>query len=125
NEGGEGRMTLTQSRPSDLITVRLALLKPFAATSTAEFACKREGNRTVVTWSMAGNVNFMAKIVHLFMDMDRMIGDKFEQGLARLKSITEAGQSRQGVRDERDTGTGRYTQGRVPPDIGRKACPVG
>src|SRR6058998_3345723 len=93
NEVGEGRMTLTESRPSDLIRIRLEFLKPFAATSTAEFAFKPEGNRTVVTWSMAGNVNFVAKIVHLFMDMDRMIGDKFEQGLARLKSITEAGQS--------------------------------
>src|SRR5213592_5150938 len=93
NEVGEGRMTITESRPSDLIRIRLEFLKPFAATSTAEFAFKPEGNRTVVTWSMAGNVNFMAKIVHLFMDMDRMIGDKFEQGLARLKSITEAGQS--------------------------------
>src|SRR5216117_3366127 len=77
NEVGEGRMTLTESRPSDLIRIRLEFLKPFAATSTAEFAFKPEGNRTVVTWSMAGNVNFMAKIVHLFMDMDRMIGDKF------------------------------------------------
>ena len=93
NEVGEGRMTLTESRPSDLIRINLEFLKPFAATSTAEFAFKPEGNRTVVTWSMAGNVNFMAKIVHLFMDMDRMIGDKFEQGLARLKSITETGQS--------------------------------
>src|SRR5881296_1841245 len=93
SEVGEGRMTLTESRPRDLVRIRLEFLKPFATTSTAEFAFKPEGNRTVVTWSMAGNVNFMAKIVHLFMDMDRMIGDKFEQGLARLKSITEAGQS--------------------------------
>src|SRR5438105_6945324 len=93
NEVGEGRMTITESRPSDLIRIKLEFLKPFAATNTAEFTFKPEGNRTVVTWSMAGNVNFMAKIVHLFMDMDGMIGDKFEQGLARLKSITEAGQS--------------------------------
>src|SRR5216117_1442253 len=90
---GEGRMTLTESRPSELIRINLEFLKPFAATSTAEFTFRPEGNQTIVTWSMAGNVNFMAKIVHLFMDMDRMIGDKFEQGLARLKSITEAGQS--------------------------------
>src|SRR5207302_4610252 len=90
NEVGEGRMTITESRPSDLIRIKLEFLKPFAATNTAEFTFKPEGNRTVVTWSMAGNVNFMAKIVHLFMDMDRMIGGNFEKGLAQLKSVVEA-----------------------------------
>ena len=93
NEVGEGRMTLTESRPSELVRINLEFLKPFAGTSTAEFTFKPEGTQTAVTWSMTGKVNFMAKVVHLFMDMDRMIGDKFEQGLARLKSITEAGQS--------------------------------
>jgi hypothetical protein len=95
NEVGEGRMTLTESRPSDLIRIKLEFLKPFAATSTAEFTFEPEGDRTVVTWSMAGEVNFMAKAVHLFMNMDRMIGDNFEKGLARMKSITEAAQSRE------------------------------
>ncbi len=93
NEVGEGRMTLTESRPSDLIRIKLEFLKPFAATSTAEFTFKPEGKQTVVTWSMAGKVNFMAKVAHLFMNMDRMIGDNFDKGLARLKSITEAAHS--------------------------------
>jgi carbon monoxide dehydrogenase subunit G len=93
NEVGEGRMTLTESHPSDRIRIKLEFLKPFAATSVAEFTFKPEGNHTAVTWSMTGNVNFVAKAVHLFMNMDRMIGDNFEKGLARLKSITEGAQS--------------------------------
>src|SRR5213596_3862714 len=90
NEVGEGRMTLTESRPSDLVRIRLEFLKPFATTSTAEFSFKPEGDHTAVTWSMTGKVNFMAKVVHLFMDMDRMIGGNFEKGLAQLKSVVEA-----------------------------------
>jgi len=90
NEVGEGRMTLTESRPSELVRITLEFLKPFAGTSIAEFTFKPEGNQTAVTWSMTGKVNFTAKVVHLVMDMDRMIGDKFETGLAQLKSITEA-----------------------------------
>ena len=86
-------MTLMESRPSDRIMIQLEFLKPFAATSIAEFTFKPAGNQTAVTWSMTGHANFMAKAVHLFMSMDRMIGDNFEKGLARLKSITEAGQS--------------------------------
>src|SRR5216683_5147573 len=36
-EVGEGRMTITESRPSDLIKINLEFLKPFKATSTTEF----------------------------------------------------------------------------------------
>jgi len=90
NEVGEGRMTLTESRPSDLIRIKLEFMKPFAATNTAEFTFKPEGNQTAVTWSMSGKNNFMAKAIHLFMNMDKMIGGQFEQGLAEMKSVVEA-----------------------------------
>ena len=86
---GDGRMTLTESRPNDLIRIKLDFLKPFAATSTAEFTFKPEGDRTAVTWSMAGRNNLMAKAIHLFMDMDAMIGGQFEVGLARMKAVLE------------------------------------
>ena len=49
----------------------------------------RAGDRTIVTWSMAGHVNFIAKAVHLFLDMDKMIGGNFEKGLADMKSVVE------------------------------------
>jgi len=89
HEVGEGRMTLTESRPSDLIRIKLEFQKPFRATSTAEFTFKPEGNRTIVTWSMAGQVSFIAKAAHLFVDMDKMIGGNFEKGLAQMKSVAE------------------------------------
>jgi len=89
-EVGEGRMTITESRPSELIRIKLEFFKPFAGTSIAEFTFKPEGNQTIVTWSMAGEKNFMAKIIHLFMNMDKMIGDQFEKGLASMKSVAEA-----------------------------------
>ena len=89
-EVGEGRMTIIESRPSDLIRINLEFFKPFAGTSVAEFTFKPEGNQTAVTWSMIGKNNFIAKAVHLFMNMDKMIGGQFEQGLASMKSVAEA-----------------------------------
>jgi uncharacterized protein YndB with AHSA1/START domain len=86
---GEGRMTITESRPNELIRIKMEFLKPFAATSTAEFTFRPEGNRTTVTWTMEGTNNFMAKAVHLVMNMDRMIGGQFEKGLAAMKSVAE------------------------------------
>jgi uncharacterized protein YndB with AHSA1/START domain len=90
NEVGEGRMTIIESRPSELIRVKLEFFKPFAATNTAEFTFKPEGDQTVVTWSMFGEKNFMAKAIHLFVSMDRMIGGQFEKGLADMKAVAEA-----------------------------------
>ena len=89
-EVGEGRMTIIESRPSDLIRIKMEFFKPFAGISTAEFTFKPEGKQTAVRWSMSGDKNFMAKAIHLFMNMDKMIGGQFEKGLAEMKSIVEA-----------------------------------
>ena len=89
-EVGEGRMTIVESRPSDLIQVKLEFVKPFAGTSVAEFSFKPDGERTLVTWSMTGDKNFIAKAIHLVMNMDRMIGDQFDKGLAAMKTVAEA-----------------------------------
>jgi Polyketide cyclase / dehydrase and lipid transport len=89
-EVGEGRMTIIESRPNDLIRINLEFFRPFAATNIAEFSFRPEGDQTAVTWSMSGKNNFMGKAIHLFMNMDKMIGTQFEHGLAQMNSIVEA-----------------------------------
>jgi hypothetical protein len=87
---GSGRMTITDSRPSELIQMKLEFFRPFAATNTAEFTFKPEGSGTTVTWAMFGKRNFMTKAMGMFMNFDKMIGGDFEKGLANLKAIAEA-----------------------------------
>ena len=87
---GAGRMTMMESRPSELIRIKMEFLKPLAGTSTAEFAFTPDGNQTAVTWSMEGRNNLLAKAIHLVMNMDKMIGGQFDKGLAQLKSVAEA-----------------------------------
>ena len=89
NKVGEGSMTITERRPNDFVRFRLEFLKPFAATNTAEFTFKPQGNQTVVTWSMFGHNNFMGKAMGLIMNCDKMVGGQFEKGLAQLKSVAE------------------------------------
>jgi uncharacterized protein YndB with AHSA1/START domain len=91
---GEGRMTITESRPNELVRVRLDFLKPLPNTSMAEFTFRPQGNQTAVTWSMTGTNNFMAKAIHLVINMERMIGGQFDQGLADMKSAVESGAPR-------------------------------
>jgi hypothetical protein len=38
---------------------------------------------------MYGPTPFMGKIMHVFMNIDRMVGKDFEIGLANLKRLTE------------------------------------
>jgi len=87
---GEGRMTIVESRPNELVRIKLEFLKPFAATNTAEVTFKPEGDRTAVTWSMFGHNNFMGKAVCLVMNMDKTLGGEFDKGLAAMKSVAEA-----------------------------------
>lgn len=82
-------MTITESRPSELVRFRLDFVKPFAGTNVAEFTFKPEGDQTQVTWTMTGTKNFVFKAVGLFMNCDRMVGGQFEQGLADLKSVVQ------------------------------------
>lgn len=87
---GEGRMTITESRLSDLVRIKLEFIKPFASTADTEFTFKPDGGQTAVTWSMSGQKNFMAKAFGLFVSMDKMIGGDFEKGLAQMKTVVEA-----------------------------------
>jgi hypothetical protein len=88
-EVGEGKQTIVESIPDERIAIRLDFAKPMAATSTAEFTFVPQGEQTLVTWSMEGNNNFIGRAMCVFMNMDKMVGGRFDEGLASLKEITE------------------------------------
>lgn len=89
NKVGEGRMTIVENRPSEMIRIRLEFLRPFKATNTAEFTFAPASGGTEVTWSMFGCNSFMAKAFSMFCDMDKMVGKDFEKGLAQMKAAVE------------------------------------
>ena len=90
NKVGQGKMTIVESRPSELIRIQLEFIRPFTATNMSEFTFQPEGNQTNVTWSMTGSNNFMAKAFGLLMNMDKLVGSDFEKGLAGMKAVAEA-----------------------------------
>ena len=86
---GQGSMEITSSVPSSAIGLKLDFRKPFEAHNRVEFTLDAKGETTQVTWTMTGDTPYLAKIIHVFIDMDRMVGKDFEAGLANLKSIAE------------------------------------
>jgi hypothetical protein len=86
---GEGNMEITRSSPNTSIELDLNFLKPFKASNVTEFTLVPKGDTTKLIWEMRGPTPFMMKIMHVFMDFDKIIGKDFEHGLANLKSIVE------------------------------------
>lgn len=89
SEVGEGKMTITESKPDELVRLKLEFYKPMEGSNDVTFAFKQEGAQTGVSWTMSGPKNFVSKAVCMFMNMDKMLGGMFEQGLAQMKSAAE------------------------------------
>jgi uncharacterized protein YndB with AHSA1/START domain len=88
---GKGQMTIVESHAPQRVATRLDFIEPFQSTAQSALDLKSEGAvATRVTWSMDGKQNFMSKAFSLVMDMDKMIGKDFEEGLSTLKGIAEA-----------------------------------
>jgi len=89
-EVGSGRMTISDSKPSQQLTIKLEFIKPFEATNTTVFELAQRSSDTQVRWIMTGENNFFGKVMGVFADMDSMVGKDFEAGLAQLKRVSES-----------------------------------
>jgi uncharacterized protein YndB with AHSA1/START domain len=86
---GEGRMTVVESRPAELVKVDVNFVKPFEGAAQSQFTFKPEGNQTAVTWTMTGEHNFIGKAMCLIMNGQKMMGGEIEKGLSNLKTAAE------------------------------------
>jgi carbon monoxide dehydrogenase subunit G len=89
NKVGAGRMEITESSPSSRVVSKLDFIKPMVAHNFAEFTLEPRGNATVVTWAMYGASPYIAKLMTIFVSMDRLVGKQFDEGLANLKAASE------------------------------------
>ena len=86
---GEGSMRITEAQAPGKLALKLDFLKPFEAHNDVVFALTPQSQGTNVTWIMTGPKPFIGKIIHVFMDMDRMVGGDFEAGLKAMKAAAE------------------------------------
>lgn len=87
---GKGRVTVTGGQAPRRVDMTLDMSEPFACHNQIAFTLEPQGQGTRVTWSMSGAQPFVARLIGLFMDMDRMVGRDFEAGLDNLKHMAEA-----------------------------------
>ena len=81
---------MTDARTNQLIEMKLEFVRPWKGTNTVTWSIQDDGKERRVTWAMqCPSVALMPRIFSLIVDMDKMIGTEFENGLATLKSIVE------------------------------------
>jgi uncharacterized protein YndB with AHSA1/START domain len=86
---GAGDMLITDAPAPSKVALDLNMTKPMTAHNQVEFTLVPAGDTTTVTWMMRGDSPYFAKIIHVFFNMDKMVGGDFEAGLAKLKSAAE------------------------------------
>jgi hypothetical protein len=86
---GAGRMEILEIARPTKVVIKLDFIKPFVGHNTAVFTMLSQGDVTEVTWLMFGPAPFMSKVMQIFLNLDSMIGQDFETGLANLKGLTE------------------------------------
>jgi hypothetical protein len=86
---GQGRMEVLEAASPAKVLIKLDFITPFEAHNLVEFILVPEGNTTLVTQAMYGPSPFISKVMSLVFSMDKMVGDKYEEGLANLKALAE------------------------------------
>jgi hypothetical protein len=82
-------MLITESAPSSRVAIKVDFVKPFESHNLNEFTFEPAGASTKVTWSWRGQNLYFMKVMEIFVNMDKMIGKHFEDGLANLKAVAE------------------------------------
>jgi hypothetical protein len=86
---GKGRIEIIDASAPSRVTIKLDMIKPMEGHNVVNFTLEPRGGATQLTWAMRGTCAYMAKLMGLFCDMDKMIGKDFEAGLANLKTLAE------------------------------------
>lgn len=90
-EVGSGEQEITAIVDGKRIESELRFLKPWKSTSDAYLEVEPSGDSgSRVRWGFKGTNGFPMRLMMLFMNMDKMVGKDFEEGLASLKAKLES-----------------------------------
>jgi hypothetical protein len=87
---GVGAMEIVEVETDRRVLIKLDFLKPFEAHNMAEFTLTPDAGGTRVTWAMFGPQPFVAKLMSLVFNNEKMMGPVFLDGLAAMKTVAES-----------------------------------
>jgi uncharacterized protein YndB with AHSA1/START domain len=87
-KAGIGRATIVASETNSKVGLRLEFEKPFKVTNYGEYVLVPIDGQTEVTWTI-NETALIPRVLSNFINLDRIIGGVFENGLAMLKNLAE------------------------------------
>ena len=89
-EVGKGEQEIKKIDEGKRIDYELRFMKPMESTAAAYMITDSLApSQTRVKWGFVGNISYPFNFIRLFMDMEKSVGDDFEEGLRNLKGIVE------------------------------------
>lgn len=88
---GKGAMTIVESRPAEHVAIKLEFERPFEDTAMATLDLAPAAGGTEIIWKLQDEQDFFERAILtlLGLDMEEMIGNDYEAGLANLKQVVE------------------------------------
>lgn len=86
---GCGSQTIEAVQKPILLETKLDFLKPHESHGKAYVKLVADGAGTKVTWGMTGSMPYPFNVMILFMNMEKAMGKDWDNGLSKLKSLSE------------------------------------
>lgn len=91
---GKGEQEITKLVEGERIETTIRFKEPIASTDKAYIALEaRDSTSTTVKWGFTGKMKYPLNLLLLVMNMEEMVGNDLQNGLANLKAIMEKRQS--------------------------------
>ncbi len=84
---GKGKLTITESKPNELIAT--TMLFEGMDEAKADFVFETIGDEVKVKWTLDSELGFNPFFRYFGLVMDNMVGPDYEKGLAKLKEVSE------------------------------------
>ncbi|MEN9560208.1 MAG: hypothetical protein RLZZ502_1419 [Pseudomonadota bacterium] len=88
-EVGKGNMTILESTFPSNVKIRIEFFVPMRAVNEVQYVLSRDGEHTRVVHWMSGPAPFVHKLMSTVVNIDKMVGARFEDSLNNLKALIE------------------------------------
>ena len=88
-EVGKGSQTIAKLDAPNLVETDLVFFSPYESEAKAYVKLVEEGNVTTATWGFDSEMPYPFNVMQLFTDMEEMMGKDWNNGLTKLKNLSE------------------------------------
>lgn len=89
---GAGKLEILKLVPNEFVELKLTMTEPVHMENLIAYKLTPEQEGTRFSWSMYGDSGFFGKVMSVFVDCEKMVGEQFTAGIANLKAVVEAQQ---------------------------------